>query len=151
MSPQHFAAWPPPSPPPYPAPRDRRDPLAWIAPTVATVLLSVLGPTAGLLGLMSVMATDGCGTECPQALTNALTLIYGTLFFGGFLAFRSLARRLGAPLDPPLVGHPRLAGRRLAAAAGLRAAAGVHPPRAVNRPSAQLSASSSSASMIRYA
>ncbi|MBQ1098737.1 hypothetical protein KBY55_22370 [Streptomyces sp. b94] len=87
MSPQHCAAWPPPSPPPYPAPRDHRDPLAWIAPTVATVLLSVLGPAAGLLGLMSVMATDGCGTECSQALTNALTLIYGTLFFGGFLAF----------------------------------------------------------------
>ncbi|MET7293281.1 hypothetical protein ABZS79_14300 [Streptomyces griseoloalbus] len=82
MSLHHLAA---PVPPAwqYPAERDHR---AWVAPTVATVLGSVLVPSAGLLGAMSVMATDGCGSDCSQALTTTLTLIYGTLFIGGFLA-----------------------------------------------------------------
>ncbi|GGW44923.1 hypothetical protein GCM10010340_23760 [Streptomyces griseoloalbus] len=58
-----------------------------MAPTVATVLGSVLAPSAGLLGAMSVMATDGCGPDdCSQALTTAVILIHGTLFVGGFLA-----------------------------------------------------------------
>ncbi|MCZ9354617.1 hypothetical protein NGM36_33435 [Streptomyces mutabilis] len=84
MSAQHPTAWPP-----YPAarrnPRDRRDRTAWIAPTAATVLLTILVPAAGFLGLLSVMATDSCGTDCSRALTTSLTLIYGTLFFGAFL------------------------------------------------------------------
>ncbi|AQS69016.1 hypothetical protein [Streptomyces pactum] len=81
MSPQHRATWPP-----HPAlRRDPRDRTAWIAPTVATVLLAVLVPAAALLGGMSVMATDGCGNDCSRAMTTSLKLIYGTLFFGAFL------------------------------------------------------------------
>lgn len=104
MSPQPFAGRPPAAPQPHPAyfapaahpayavaavpvaPRDHRDPMAWIAPTVATVLLALLCPTALLLGGLSAMATDGCGPDhCSEALTTSLSLIYGTLFFGGFL------------------------------------------------------------------
>ncbi|MET9129915.1 hypothetical protein [Streptomyces antibioticus] len=100
MSPQQHVAGRPPRPaqPLHPAyfapyamapvpvaPRDHRDPMAWIAPTVATVLLALLCPTALLFGGLSAMATDGCGPDnCSQALTTALSLIYGTLFFGGF-------------------------------------------------------------------
>lgn len=94
MSTQHSTAWPPAVPPPYQAPwhfgdpRDRPDRLAWIAPTAATVLLVVLAPTALLFGALSPMATDSCGPDdCSQALTTSLTLIFGTLFFGGFLSF----------------------------------------------------------------
>ncbi|MFG3007639.1 hypothetical protein [Streptomyces calvus] len=81
MSPHRPAAAPPVRQ--YRAERDRR---AWVAPTVATVLGAVLTPSAVLLAAMSVMATDGCGPDdCSQALTTALSLIYSTLFFGGFL------------------------------------------------------------------
>ncbi|MFC0497607.1 hypothetical protein ACFFKE_22735 [Streptomyces mutabilis] len=84
MNPQRPTAWPA-----YPAarrnPREQRDRTAWIAPTVATVLLTVLVPAAAFLGLLSVMATDSCGTDCSRALTTSLTLIHGTLFFGAFL------------------------------------------------------------------
>ncbi|MFD8520307.1 hypothetical protein ACFV2D_09855 [Streptomyces capillispiralis] len=80
----HPAAAPAPPARRYRTGRDRR---AWVAPAVATVLGSVLAPSAVLLGGMSVMATDGCGPDdCSRALTTALTLIYGTLFFGGLLA-----------------------------------------------------------------
>ncbi|MET9058527.1 MULTISPECIES: hypothetical protein [Streptomyces] len=101
MSPQQHVAGRPPRPaqPLHPAyfapyamapvpvaPRDHRDPMAWIAPTVATVLLALLAPTAVIFGGFSAMATDGCGSEgCSEALTTSLNLIYGTLFFGGFL------------------------------------------------------------------
>lgn len=68
------------------APLDRRDPMAWIAPTVATVLLVLLAPTAVIFGGFSAMATGGCGSDgCSQALKTSLSLIYGTLFFGGIL------------------------------------------------------------------
>ncbi|MCF2436632.1 hypothetical protein LV779_30285 [Streptomyces thinghirensis] len=47
MSPQHLAAWPPAGPAAVPGPADHRDPLAWIAPTVATVLLERPGTGGG--------------------------------------------------------------------------------------------------------
>ncbi|MDO0913921.1 hypothetical protein QQM39_24750 [Streptomyces sp. DT2A-34] len=60
-----------------------RDPRAWIAPLVATILLAFLGPAALLLGGLSVMATDSCGPDnCPSALDTQLSVIYGTLAFG---------------------------------------------------------------------
>ncbi|MFF9487060.1 hypothetical protein [Streptomyces sp. NPDC014676] len=80
----HHAAAPVPS-----AWQDRaeRDPRAWVAPTVATVLGALLAPVAFLFGGLSVMATDGCGPDdCSQALTTALNMVFGTLFFGGILA-----------------------------------------------------------------
>ncbi|MFF9286987.1 hypothetical protein [Streptomyces griseosporeus] len=81
-------AFPPFPAPASPAPTADRDRRAWIAPTVATVLLLVLGPAALLLGGLSAMATDSCGPDdCSQALETALSLIYGTLFFGSFLTF----------------------------------------------------------------
>ncbi|MET9151767.1 hypothetical protein [Streptomyces griseoflavus] len=67
--------------------RTERDPRAWVAPAVATGLGALLAPAAVLLGAMSVMATDSCGPDhCSQALTTALDVIFGTLFFGGILA-----------------------------------------------------------------
>jgi hypothetical protein len=67
--------------------RTERDPHAWVAPAVATALGAFLAPAAVLFGGMSVMATDSCGPDdCSQALTTALTLVFGTLFFGGLLA-----------------------------------------------------------------
>ncbi|CAL9497364.1 hypothetical protein [Streptomyces griseomycini] len=81
----HRLAAPAPSLRPHPAGRDRR---AWVAPAVATALLTVLGPFAVLLGGLSAMATDNCGPDdCSQALTTSLTLIYGTLFYGGVFTF----------------------------------------------------------------
>ncbi|MFI1423065.1 hypothetical protein ACH4VX_34930 [Streptomyces sp. NPDC020731] len=80
----HHAAAPGPAVRRY---RAERDPRAWVAPALATALGSLLAPFAVLLGGMSVMATDSCGPDdCSQALTTALTLIFGTLFFGGLLA-----------------------------------------------------------------
>lgn len=67
--------------------RAERDPRAWLAPAVATVLGAVLAPLAVLFGGLSVMATDSCGPDnCSQALTTALSVIFGTLFVGGILA-----------------------------------------------------------------
>ncbi|POX50286.1 hypothetical protein C3489_22890 [Streptomyces sp. Ru71] len=80
MTTQHLAARPAPSP--------DRDPRAWIAPTLATVLLALLGPAALIFGGLSAMATDACGPDdCSQALQTSLSLIYGTLSFGGFVTF----------------------------------------------------------------
>ncbi|MDT0397522.1 MULTISPECIES: hypothetical protein [Streptomyces] len=67
--------------------RADRDPRAWVAPAVATALGVLLVPVAFLLGGLSVMATDSCGPDdCSQALTTTLSVIFGTLFFGGILA-----------------------------------------------------------------
>lgn len=67
--------------------RAERDPRAWVAPAVATALGAFLVPVAFLFGAMSVMATDSCGPDdCSQALTTALSVIYGTLVFGGLLS-----------------------------------------------------------------
>ncbi|MFI9822798.1 hypothetical protein ACIHFC_20330 [Streptomyces sp. NPDC052013] len=83
MSPYAFA----PQPPALLQPADR-DPWAWVAPAIATALLMFLVPAALLFGGLSAMATDSCGPDdCSQALMTSLTLIYGTLFFGGFLTF----------------------------------------------------------------
>ncbi len=82
MTTQHRTA----QPPAYLPPRADRDRRAWVAPAVATGLLTVLGPAALFLGGLSAMATDSCGPDdCSQALTTSLSLIYGTLYFGGFL------------------------------------------------------------------
>lgn len=71
-----------------PAHSPDRDLRAWIAPAVATVLLIFLEPPAFFFGLLSAMATDSCGPDnCSQSLETSLTLVYGTLFFGGFLTF----------------------------------------------------------------
>ncbi|WP_237519175.1 hypothetical protein [Streptomyces sp. SID5910] len=84
MTTPHFMAQPP-AALPRRADRDRH---AWVAPTVATALLTVLGPAALFLGGLSVMATDSCGPDdCSQALMTSLELIYGTLYIGGFLSF----------------------------------------------------------------
>ncbi|MFC8424576.1 hypothetical protein ACFUN7_27460 [Streptomyces sp. NPDC057236] len=67
--------------------RAERDPRAWIAPAVATALGALLAPAAVLFGGLSVMATDSCGPDdCSQALTDTLTVIFGTLSYGGILA-----------------------------------------------------------------
>ncbi|AZM61584.1 MULTISPECIES: hypothetical protein [unclassified Streptomyces] len=67
--------------------RDERDPRAWVAPAVATGLGAMLAPLAVLFGGLSVMATDSCGPDnCSAALTNTLSVIFGTLFYGGILA-----------------------------------------------------------------
>ncbi|WP_406726842.1 hypothetical protein WJ438_22555 [Streptomyces sp. GD-15H] len=63
-----------------------RDPRAWVAPTVATVLLTVLEPVALLVGAMSAMATDSCGPDdCSQDLMTALDVVHWTMLFGGIL------------------------------------------------------------------
>ncbi|WP_343999049.1 hypothetical protein [Streptomyces thermocarboxydovorans] len=65
------------------ADHDRR---AWVAPAVATALLFFLGPAALFFGGLSPMATDACGPDnCSQALMTRLTLIEGTMFYGGLL------------------------------------------------------------------
>ncbi|GGX28056.1 hypothetical protein GCM10010297_56810 [Streptomyces malachitofuscus] len=67
--------------------RAERDPRAWIAPAVATALGALLAPAAVLFAGLSVMATDNCGPDnCSQALTDTLTLIFTTLYYGGVLA-----------------------------------------------------------------
>lgn len=78
MTTQHLAAQPP-----SPSDAADRDPKAWIAPLVATVLLVFLGPAALLLGGLSAIATDSCGPDdCSPALNTQLSVIYGTLSFG---------------------------------------------------------------------
>lgn len=73
--------------PPVQRYRADRDPRAWVAPAVVTALGALLAPAALLLGGLSVMATDSCGPDdCSQALTTTLSVIFGTLFFGGILA-----------------------------------------------------------------
>ncbi|MBM4830148.1 hypothetical protein ACWDMR_13675 [Streptomyces althioticus] len=65
---------------------DERDPRAYVAPAVATVLGVMLAPLALLFGALSVMATDSCGPDdCSTALTTALDVVHGTLFLGGLL------------------------------------------------------------------
>ncbi|MGY1523524.1 hypothetical protein ACW69C_07075 [Streptomyces sp. MN3] len=65
---------------------DERDPRAYVAPAVATVLGVMLAALALLFGALSVMATDSCGPDdCSAALTTALDVVYGTLFLGGLL------------------------------------------------------------------
>ncbi|MFD8266356.1 hypothetical protein ACFXC0_18720 [Streptomyces althioticus] len=65
---------------------DERDPRAYVAPAVATVLGVMLAPLALLFGALSVMATDSCGPDdCSAALTTALDVVHGTLFLGGLL------------------------------------------------------------------
>lgn len=69
----------------HPADRDRR---AWVAPTVATVLLTFLGPVALLVGAMSPRATDSCGPDDrSQALTTALDMVLRAMPLGGVLTF----------------------------------------------------------------
>ncbi|GGQ94359.1 hypothetical protein GCM10010216_65970 [Streptomyces flaveolus] len=88
MTTQHCTA----QPPAYLPRRAGRDRRAWVAPAVATGLLTVLGPAALFLGGLSAMATDSCGPDdCSQALTTSLSLIYGTLYFGGFLTLGAWA------------------------------------------------------------
>ncbi|MFF9756147.1 hypothetical protein ACF1FC_25775 [Streptomyces sp. NPDC014344] len=72
--------------------RAERDPRAWVAPAVATVLGAVLAPLALLFGALSVMATDSCGPDdCSPALTAALDVVHGTLLFGGLLGVAACA------------------------------------------------------------
>lgn len=67
---------------------DHRDRRAWVAPTVATVLLALLVPPAVVFGGLSAMATDGCGPDdCSSALMTSLTLIYAILVYGGLFTF----------------------------------------------------------------
>ncbi|SDC92986.1 hypothetical protein [Streptomyces prasinopilosus] len=68
---------------PDPPDQDRR---AWVAPTIATALLTVLGPVALLAAAMSPMATDACGPDdCSQALTTALDVVAWGTVLGGVL------------------------------------------------------------------
>ncbi|MEU7055146.1 hypothetical protein [Streptomyces sp. NPDC046197] len=85
MTAQHIAT---PTVPAHTAERDRR---AWVAPVVATALLTVLGPAAVLFGGLSAMATDSCGPDdCSAALNTSLAWIYGMLFLGGPVAVAAL-------------------------------------------------------------
>ncbi|WP_055688683.1 hypothetical protein [Streptomyces prasinus] len=68
---------------PDPPDQDRR---AWVAPTIATVLLTVLEPVALLAAGMSPMATDSCGPDdCSQALMTALDMVLWGTVLGGAL------------------------------------------------------------------
>ncbi|MGW1897883.1 hypothetical protein ACWCQB_10580 [Streptomyces hirsutus] len=70
-----------------PDPPDQ-DRWAWGAPTIATVLLTVLGPVALPAAAMSVTATDSCGPDdCSQALTTALDVVHRGTALGGVLTF----------------------------------------------------------------
>ncbi|MGQ5636990.1 MULTISPECIES: hypothetical protein [unclassified Streptomyces] len=85
---------------PFPGPADRgeRDPRAWVAPVIATVLMGVLGPAAVALAGLSVMATDSCGPDdCSAALNTALSWIFGLLLFGGPLGLVALATAWALP------------------------------------------------------
>ncbi|MFE7853439.1 hypothetical protein [Streptomyces sp. NPDC057403] len=96
MTTQHFAAQPPASTDPA-----GRDPRAWIAPLVATVLLVFLGPAAVFFGGLSAMATDACGPDdCSPALTTHLDLIYGTLEFGPLPTVAALLAAWVLPWQP---------------------------------------------------
>ncbi|KES07504.1 hypothetical protein BU52_08530 [Streptomyces toyocaensis] len=67
--------------------RAERDPRARVAPAVAAALGALLAPAAVLFGGLSAMATDSCGPDhCSSALTTTLSVIYGTLSFGGVLS-----------------------------------------------------------------
>ncbi|MEU9017132.1 hypothetical protein [Actinomadura sp. NPDC048394] len=69
-----------------------RDPQAWVAPLLATVLVLLLGPAALILGGLSAMATDACGPDdCPPALMRHLDLIYGILEFGWPVVLAAIA------------------------------------------------------------
>ncbi|MFF4908371.1 hypothetical protein ACFY2T_26300 [Streptomyces sp. NPDC001260] len=93
MTTQHFAAQPPAS-----LDTAGRDPRAWIAPLVATVLLVFLGPAAVLFGGLSAMATDACGPDdCSSALTTHLSLIYGTLEYGTLPTLAALVTAWALP------------------------------------------------------
>ena len=75
-----------------------RDRFAWIAPTIATVLLLVLAPPALLFGGLSVMATDSCGPDnCSQELETSLLMIWGTLHFGGFVTHAAVITSWALP------------------------------------------------------
>ncbi|CAL9480345.1 hypothetical protein [Streptomyces pilosus] len=64
--------------------RAEPDPRARVAPAVATCLGALLMPAALLLGALSPMATDSCGPDnCSRALTTALSVIFGTVLYGG--------------------------------------------------------------------
>ncbi|MFI9252453.1 hypothetical protein [Streptomyces sp. NPDC053069] len=79
------------TPLPGPADRDARDRRAWVAPTIATALLCVLGPAAVVLAGFSVMATDSCGPDdCSAALNTSLSWIFGLLRYGGPLCIGTL-------------------------------------------------------------
>ncbi|WP_330340788.1 hypothetical protein [Streptomyces sp. NBC_00557] len=86
------------APLPGPADRDERDPRAWVAPVIATVLMGVLGPAAVVFAGFSVMATDSCGPDdCSAALNTALSWIFGLLLFGGPLCLAALATAWALP------------------------------------------------------
>ncbi|WP_109000353.1 hypothetical protein [Streptomyces rishiriensis] len=100
---------------------DHRDPRAWVAPLVATVLLVLLVPFVVALGGLSAMATDSCGPDsCSPALMTSLTLIYGLLVYGGFFTFLAYVALWALPRT-----------RRFAAPRAWLAAAAVTPPAAV--------------------
>ncbi|MDN0194158.1 hypothetical protein [Streptomyces sp. S.PNR 29] len=59
----------------------------WTAPVIATVLLAVLWPAALFFGGLSAMATDACGPDdCSSGLMTSLSVIYGTLSYGGLFS-----------------------------------------------------------------
>ncbi|WP_173094545.1 hypothetical protein [Actinomadura verrucosospora] len=69
-----------------------RDPQAWVAPLLATVLALLLGPAALVLGGLSAMATDNCGPDdCSPALMRHLDLIYSILKFGWPVVLAAIA------------------------------------------------------------
>ncbi|MGY3202475.1 hypothetical protein [Streptomyces sp. TE5632] len=72
---------------PHPADRDR---WAWVVPTVATLLLTVLVPVALLMGALSAVATYNCGpADCSQELMTAQDVVHWTMLLGGVLTFRA--------------------------------------------------------------
>ncbi|MEU2715744.1 hypothetical protein [Streptomyces sp. NPDC007205] len=76
---------------PGPVDGDARDPRGWVAPTIATALMVVLGPAAVLFGGLSAMATDSCGPDdCSAALNTSLAWIYGMLTYGGAVSAAAL-------------------------------------------------------------
>ncbi|WP_344054736.1 hypothetical protein [Streptomyces thermoalcalitolerans] len=75
-----------------------RDRFAWIAPTIATVLLLVLVPLALLFGgLLSVLAAAGCGSDCSKELETSVLVIWGTLCFGGFVTHAAVITSWALP------------------------------------------------------
>ncbi|WP_153535261.1 hypothetical protein [Streptomyces sp. RB17] len=76
---------------PGPVDGNARDPRGWVAPTVSTALMVVLGPAALLFGGLSAMATDSCGPDdCSAALDTALAWIYRLLTYGGVVSIAAL-------------------------------------------------------------
>ncbi|MEU2925136.1 hypothetical protein ABZ636_08745 [Streptomyces sp. NPDC007251] len=85
---------------PFPGPADQgeRDPRAWVAPVISTVLMGVLGPAAVMFAGLSVMATDSCGPDdCSAALNTSLSWIFGLLLVGGPLCLVALATAWALP------------------------------------------------------